>query len=201
MSCSQFSTQIDFSRLPIEALYRYLVQFDLVPEIDPSPLGPDDPAPPASLLRGRGHAPRLASTASPAPSLHVTPANRPRRDGTSRRRSTRLVEDDHGLEMVALPVLADVEDVHRVLATVAQRHFREHVVPEVDTLASFMCAAKAKGEFYQFSVSSIFAPVRRLLRWSRGVNQALMTVRCMSISSHFIIFATFATMQVLTSCF
>ena len=149
------STQIDFSRLPIEVLYRYLVQFDLVPEVDPSPLGPDDPAPPASLLRGRGHAPRLASTASPAPSLHVTPANRPRRDGTSRRRSTRLVEDDHGLEMVALPVLADVEDVHRVLATVAQRHFREHVVPEVDTLASFMCAAKAKGESHYFAVSGI----------------------------------------------
>jgi len=46
--------------------------------------------------------------------------------------------------VVVLPVLADVEDVHGMLAAVAQRHLREHMVPEVDTLASFMCAVKAK---------------------------------------------------------
>jgi len=48
-----------------------------------------------------------------------------------------------GLEQV--PVLADVGEIHNVLANIAQRHFKESMVKEVDTLASFMCAVKAKG--------------------------------------------------------
>lgn len=45
----------------------------------------------------------------------------------------------------ATPILADVGEVHKVLAQIAQRHFHEHQVKEVDTLASFMYAVKAKG--------------------------------------------------------
>ena len=42
-------------------------------------------------------------------------------------------------------ILADIEDVHGVLATIAQRHFDEQVVKEIDTLASFMCTVRVKG--------------------------------------------------------
>jgi hypothetical protein len=46
-------------------------------------------------------------------------------------------------------VLADIEEVHSVLAGIVERHFRETLTisgrEEVDTLASFMCAVeKAK---------------------------------------------------------
>ena len=120
------------------------MQYDLVPDVEPSPLAPDDPPPPSALLRPRSsQARRHADTASPGPGATVTPANRPRREVPARRRSARLVEDS-GVEPV-IPVLADVHEVHGVLAQVAQRHFREHSVREVDTLASFMCAVKAKG--------------------------------------------------------
>jgi hypothetical protein len=48
------------------------------------------------------------------------------------------------------PILADLEELHGVLAGIAERHFRELASingrEEVDTLASFMCAVeKAKG--------------------------------------------------------
>ncbi|KAI0932914.1 hypothetical protein AcW1_000108 [Taiwanofungus camphoratus] len=135
---------IDFSTLPIAALHEYLVQFDLVPDVDPSPLSAEDPPPPSSLLRPRMRGFRRASTASPGPSLPITPANRPRREAAGRRRSARLVEDERAAEETVVPVLNDVADVHGALATVVQRHFREHAVKEVDTLASFMCAVKAK---------------------------------------------------------
>lgn len=48
-----------------------------------------------------------------------------------------------GLDQI--PVLADVGEIHSVLASIAQRHFKESSVKEVDTLASFMCAVKARG--------------------------------------------------------
>lgn len=43
-----------------------------------------------------------------------------------------------------MPLLADVQEIHGVLASIASRHFKESSVKEVDTLASFMCAVKAK---------------------------------------------------------
>lgn len=135
---------VDFSALPTSALHEYLVQYDLVPEIDPSPLTADDPPPPSSLLRPRIHARRHVSTASPGPSLPVTPANRPRRDLGSRRRSARLVEDDQMSDQSVIPILADLDELHTVLAKVAERHFREHTVKEVDALSTFMCAVRAK---------------------------------------------------------
>lgn len=138
--------QIDFAALPIDAIHRYLTQFDIVPDIDPLATTAFDPSPPSSLLRPRG---QRISTASPAPQpLPPTPANRPRREpsaSANRRRSSRLLEDDR-LPLVT-PVLSDVNEVHKSLAQIVEKHFREHTVKEVDTLASFMCAVKAKGEW------------------------------------------------------
>jgi hypothetical protein len=41
---------MDFTTLPLEALHRYLVQYDLIPMVHPSPLTIHDPPPPPSLL-------------------------------------------------------------------------------------------------------------------------------------------------------
>ncbi|KAH8120709.1 hypothetical protein DFH11DRAFT_85339 [Phellopilus nigrolimitatus] len=137
---------VEFSSLPTPSLYRYIIHHDLVPVIYPTPLTADDPPPPAALLDPA----RMASRApTPAPLLaSTTPANRPRRTRetkeASRRRSTRLLEEEQrgGLEQV--PVLADVGELHGVLASIAQRHFKESSVREVDTLAMFLNAVKAK---------------------------------------------------------
>ncbi|KAK2461744.1 hypothetical protein APHAL10511_006207 [Amanita phalloides] len=128
------SSLVEFNKLSTAELHRYLTQFNIVPTVRPSPLLADDPPPPA-MLANTGRA--MMREASPAAS---TPANRPRR-----RRSSRLAEDEEG----RTAVLADVEEVHMVLAGIAERHFRETLTisgrEEVDTLASFMCAVeKAK---------------------------------------------------------
>ncbi|KAL7285922.1 hypothetical protein ACG7TL_001033 [Trametes sanguinea] len=140
---------IDFTALPTDALHRYLAHFDLIPDLDPSPLSVEDPGPPTSLLKPKshlpphGHALRRTSTASPGPT--GTSANRPRRDPAgNRRRSSRLVEDER--IPAPPPVYGDLAEVDGVLAAIAERHFREQEVKEVDTLAAFMCAVQAKGE-------------------------------------------------------
>ena len=98
-----------------------------------------DPPPPAALLEPmRRPSPRAASPASST----VTPANRPRRGreskDASRRRSSRLLEEEMRAEMSQIPVLADVAEIKSMLALVAHRHFRETSVKEVETLAAFM---------------------------------------------------------------
>ncbi|KAL1940689.1 hypothetical protein VTO73DRAFT_8124 [Trametes versicolor] len=140
---------IDFTALPTDALHRYLAHFDLIPDLDPSPLSIEDPGPPSSLLKAKSHVPlhghslRQASTASPGPVPTGTAANRPRRDpGANRRRSSRLVEDERF--PAPPPVYGDIAEVDGVLAAIAERHFREQEVKEVDTLAAFMCAVQAK---------------------------------------------------------
>lgn len=131
-------------------LYRYLTQFDLVPAVYPSPLQAHDPPPPASLDN-----PQQQASRAPSPPA-TTPANRPRRESkpeqSSRRRSSRLVEEEMGSRA---PILADLDELHGVLAGIAERHFRELASingrEEVDTLASFMCAVeKAKGGKQKF---------------------------------------------------
>ncbi|KAI0369902.1 hypothetical protein BV20DRAFT_325821 [Pilatotrama ljubarskyi] len=140
---------IDFTALPTDALHRYLAHFDLIPDLEPSPLSVEDPGPPSSLLKPKaqiplhGHALRQASTASPGPIPTGGAANRPRRDpGGNRRRSTRLVEEER--VPAPPPVYGDIAEVDGVLAAIAERHFREQEVKEVDTLAAFMCAVQAK---------------------------------------------------------
>ncbi|KAJ7924431.1 hypothetical protein B0H13DRAFT_2315567 [Mycena leptocephala] len=134
---------VEFIKMPTPVLYRYLTQFDLVPPVYPSPLLASDPPPPAALDNPMRQASRAPS---PPP---TTPANRPRRESKdqTRRRSSRLVEEEMPTRP---PILADLDELHGVLAGVAERHFRELASingrEEVDTLASFMCAVeKAKG--------------------------------------------------------
>jgi len=132
--------QMDFSTLPVDALHRYLAQYDLIPVVHPSPLSAHDPPAPPSLLEANQGPSRGAS-----PPAVTTLANRPRRESReqSRRRSSRLLEEGR----LRTPVLADVAEVQSVLAGIAQRHFESQVVKEVDSLASFMCAVKGRGGF------------------------------------------------------
>ena len=130
--------QMDFTTLPMDALHRYLVQYDLIPTVHPSPLTIHDPPPPPSLLEPAAQ----ISSRGVSPLVVATPANRPRRE-SSRRRSSRMLEEE---ERMRTPVLADVGEVQNVLASIAQQHFESQVVKEVDSLASFMCAVKGRGE-------------------------------------------------------
>src|ERR1700722_10582485 len=128
--------QVKFGNLPISVIYRYLTQFDLVPHVYPSPLTVEDPPAPLSLENESRH--------SPTPSIQTTTttaANRPRRE-QSRRRSSRLAEEVRG----RAPILTDVDEVHRVLAGIAEKHFREEIGKreELDVLSSFMCKIKNK---------------------------------------------------------
>lgn len=59
----------------------------------------------------------------------------------------RLIDDENGLIFGRTAILADVNDIDLVLAKIAERHFRDEVVREVDTLASFMCTLKTNGVF------------------------------------------------------
>ncbi|KAF7340161.1 hypothetical protein MVEN_01934600 [Mycena venus] len=134
--------ELDFER-GRTVLYRYLTQFDLVPSVYPSPLLANDPPPPMSLDN-----PARQGSRAPSPPA-TTPANRPRRESKdqTRRRSSRLVEEGTPSRP---PILADLDELHDVLAGIAERHFRDLASingrEEVDTLASFMCAVeKAKG--------------------------------------------------------
>ena len=143
--------QFDFATLPTASLYRYIIHHDLVPAIFPTPLGAEDPPPPTVLLDPARMAPRAPS---PGTGLLGMYGGGPRGHGRrvrekegNRRRSTRLLEEEMRVagEEFLVPVLADVGEVHGTLAVIAERHFRESSVREVDTLATFMCAVKAKG--------------------------------------------------------
>ncbi|RDB28611.1 hypothetical protein Hypma_015054 [Hypsizygus marmoreus] len=134
---------VEFVKMPTPVLYRYLNQYDIVPLVYPSPLTAEEPAPPSALEHPFRHSPRAPS---PPP---MTPANRPHRNPKeqSRRRSSRLLEEE---TRSRTPILADIDEMHTVLAGIVERHFRETSSisgrEEVDTLASFMCAVeKAKG--------------------------------------------------------
>lgn len=121
-----------------------MTQYDIVPDVWPSPLTAEDPPSPTRLSNSYRHSSRGLS-----PPAHVTPANRPRREpkDQSRRRSSRLLEEE---SRSRTPILADVDEVQSVLASIVERHFRDmppiNGRDEVDTLASFMCAVeKSRG--------------------------------------------------------
>ncbi|KAM6498309.1 hypothetical protein JOM56_006257 [Amanita muscaria] len=126
---------VEFNKLSMSELYRYLIQFNIIPMIRPSPLLVDDPPPPVALAN-----PIRISAREMSPGAVVMSANRPRRE--LRTRSSRLIDEDTG----RTAVLADIEEVHNVIAGIVERHFRETLTisgrEEVDTLASFMCAVE-----------------------------------------------------------
>ncbi|TFK57720.1 hypothetical protein OE88DRAFT_1641283 [Heliocybe sulcata] len=132
--------KVDFSSMPTEALHRYLAHYDIIPRIYPSPLTPEDPPTPASLLNCQ----RRSSSRAASP-----PAQSNRREPQNRRRSSRLLEEEAPRRT---PILADRQDIHDVLAALAERHFREHTITpgeaEVTTLSMFMTSAKSKGTRY-----------------------------------------------------
>jgi hypothetical protein len=130
-----FVLQVDFKSLPAMTLLRYISHFNIVPVMYPSPFTSADPPAPSFLLEPMRYSSRALS-----PFAVTTPANRPRRDpkDTSRRRSSRLLEENE----TRTPIMADIAEVHTLLATVAERHFQDHVVNEIDTLASFMVKTK-----------------------------------------------------------
>ncbi|KIJ21350.1 hypothetical protein PAXINDRAFT_94947 [Paxillus involutus ATCC 200175] len=128
-------SSVDFKSLPAMTLLRYISHFNIVPVMYPSPFTSADPPAPSFLLEPMRYSSRALS-----PFAVTTPANRPRRDpkDTSRRRSSRLLEENE----TRTPIMADIAEVHTLLATVAERHFQDHVVNEIDTLASFMVKTK-----------------------------------------------------------
>ncbi|KAF9454924.1 hypothetical protein P691DRAFT_770026 [Macrolepiota fuliginosa MF-IS2] len=140
----QRSSMVEFSKMPLSVLYCYMTQYDIVPDVRPSPLAAEDPPSPISLANPHRHSSRALS-----PPAQTTPANRPRRESKeqSRRRSSRLLEEE---SRSRTPILADADEIQSVLAGIVEKHFRD-MPPisgrdEVDTLASFMCAVeKSKG--------------------------------------------------------
>ena len=128
---------MDFHAFPLEALHRYLLHADAVPQLNPSPCSMETPPLPSSLLN-----PQIAAPPSPAPS--TTPANRPKRDGreSQRRRSSRLQEEDARSRKA--PILADAEAVHDVFATLAERHFEKTPIREGEALHQFILAVKTR---------------------------------------------------------
>lgn len=130
--------QVEFRNMPTTTLYGYIAHFDLIPPISPSPLTANDPPPPAFL-----EDPTRYGSQAPSPLPTTTPANRPRRESKeqNRRRSLRLVDDDI---RTRAPILADIAEFNEISATIVEKHFRESAVKEIDVLASFMCAVKAK---------------------------------------------------------
>ncbi|KAJ8587909.1 hypothetical protein M405DRAFT_282159 [Rhizopogon salebrosus TDB-379] len=134
-----YKSSIDFKIMPIAGLYRYLNHFNLIPPIYPSPLTAADPPSPDSLLDPIRQNPRGLS-----PFAIPTLGNRPRRDpkDQSRRRSSRLLDENE----TRIPILADMAEFQAVLAAIAERHFQNHAVSEIDTLASFMVKTSTKYE-------------------------------------------------------
>ncbi|EAU92932.1 hypothetical protein CC1G_03719 [Coprinopsis cinerea okayama7 len=136
---------VEFNKMSTQVLYRYMTQFDIIPPVSPSPLSAEDPPYPGALAD-----PQRQMSRPPSPPPSQTPANRPRRESreqSQRRRSSRLLDEDLPYRT---PVLAEIGDLHNVLASIVEKHFREVMSingrEEVDTLASFMCAVeKAKG--------------------------------------------------------
>jgi hypothetical protein len=146
------SEQVDFTALPTDALYKYVAHYELVPSIYPCPLSAEDPPPPLALLDPARMASRAPSPLSAVAltATTTTSANRPRRSReASRRRSSRLWEEEMRGAASRTPILADIGEVHGVLATLATKHFAEMSAAkerEMDTLVSFMSVVKAGRE-------------------------------------------------------
>ena len=134
----------------------YLNKHDLFPPIYPSPASSATPPPPSHLINPPMYVRREVS---PTPSLTtggITPANRPRRDPKrdrdgSRRRSSRLLEEESAWRDMRNPILADIDEAHGAIATIAQRHFERQTMREGDVITAFVYAVKTKGTRMRFN--------------------------------------------------
>ncbi|TFL06249.1 hypothetical protein BDV98DRAFT_143662 [Pterulicium gracile] len=148
---SDKAAALSFMTLPVETLYAYLSQHDIIPGIYPAPNSVQDPPPPSSFedpvqqsfITGGGHA--------------GAPVNRPRRDGgkEGRRRSLRLQEDDFATRP---PILADLRELHAVMARLVEKHLttQSNSTREVDTLAGFMCSVDKRRNLDRLHVGSMY---------------------------------------------
>ncbi|KAF8338143.1 uncharacterized protein EI90DRAFT_2546247 [Cantharellus anzutake] len=144
----EYTSKVNFTSIPIEMLNIYTHKYDLVPPIYPSPASAFDPPPPAHLINPPAH---LRRSISPSLSIGgVMSANRPRRDPSkakgdqSRRRSSRLLEEELGWRDRRSPILADIDEAHAAIAAIVQRHYDQQVIRESDAITQFVHAVRVK---------------------------------------------------------
>ncbi|KAG7100101.1 hypothetical protein E1B28_001881 [Marasmius oreades] len=147
------SSLIDFTSFPSPFIHHYLNHFDLVPLIRPIPTSTEHPPPPYTLLNPHQYQyPYQYQYQNPYQHIHPP--------------SSRLSRSTASAQIpipTRTPILADVAELHGVLATLVERHFINSMYTggggggggvgddsskgisgreEVDTLVAFMCAVE-----------------------------------------------------------
>jgi len=149
----EYSTKVNFTALPAEALREYMDKHDLVAPIFPSPASSLTPPPPKDLMNPPPMIPRRELSRTPSPlglsTGGIPPAGRRRGDNRAskdRRRSSRLLEEENGWKEMRKPILADLEDAHKAMAVVCQRHYERELVRETDAVTAFLFAVHNQGK-------------------------------------------------------
>lgn len=159
--CPRIYPQVDFTTLSREAVHQYLVHFDIAPVLYPSPISALGPPPPEALLDLQPGQPikfpsPMVTGAIPAdhnaqPQHHqLSNPNRPTLQQQDHSifsvKNYRSVDDDEDSagpsSSQRTATLADIADLDVVLARLAERHFRDESVHELDTLATFLALVK-----------------------------------------------------------
>lgn len=139
----------DLSTLPLECLRKYIIRYDLVPPMYPSPHTHHTPPLPPHLV----NPPPPPPPRSQSPPSQLTPANRPRRDLTkSSRRSTRLAEDEQLQAIYAgvkethgPPIRHDLWDMEKACSDIAQRHWDDNRnIRESEIVDEFFWSIRSK---------------------------------------------------------
>ena len=149
----EYTTKVDFTFLPDDALREYMDKHDLVPLIFPSPSSSLTPPPPKDLMNPPPMIPRRELSRTPSPlglsTGGIPPAGRRRGDNRTsrdRRRSSRLLEEENGWKDMRKPILSDREEAHRAMAIVCQRHYEREVLRENDAVTAFLFAVRNQGD-------------------------------------------------------
>ncbi|KAG8999397.1 hypothetical protein FRB90_012083 [Tulasnella sp. 427] len=141
----------DLSTLPLECLRKYMLRYELVPPMYPSPHTHHTPPLPSFLV----NPPPPPPPRSQSPPSQTTLANRPRRDlAKSSRRSTRLAEDEQFQAIYAgvketrgPPIRHDLWDMEKACADIAQRHWDERNVRESEVVEEFIWSIRSKRRY------------------------------------------------------
>ncbi|KAF9785901.1 hypothetical protein BJ322DRAFT_1020077 [Thelephora terrestris] len=165
---------VDFTTLPREVVQQYLVQFDITPVLHPSPISAMSPPPPETLLGPQPGRPiRFPSPTATVAMLedddgqqHHQITNTNVRPSPQQRQPDRSMfsvkhhcspddEDDvaGSSSFHRTVTLADIADLDIVLARLAERHFREGPVHEMDTLATFLALVKNSANAFLARIS------------------------------------------------